>query len=137
MVRATSSPLSISHGTGHHAGVAPVEEVGREVVEEVLLERRDEGEEAVGDGRDGDAEQGREHQGGQVGLGPDDARRVRSAWCAGSARSRQSPGLPPRASEGPRSRRGREGWHQDSPAPGPGVDDPSGPDAAPQGGAAS
>ena len=66
MVNAVNSPHSTNHGTGHHAGAGPPKKLIRQPIEDELLDRRNQGEESVRNGRDGNAQKRREHQRSQV-----------------------------------------------------------------------
>ena len=90
------------HQPGHRppGRGAPGEDVLRQVGEQVLLDLADQGQEAVGDRRDRDAQQRREDQREQVGPGADHRHRVQLPRAvrppcthpAGAARAAASPG---------------------------------------------
>ena len=77
MARATSNPLSVSHGSGHHSGSPWNPTLVREIDEDLVLELGDGVQEEVGDRRHGDTDDGSQEEQDDVAPGPDDRQRVR------------------------------------------------------------
>ena len=92
MARATSNPLKVSHGSGHHSG-SPWNPtlVGRST--KISCWSLDDGvQEEVGNRRHGDTDDGSHEEQDDVAPGPDDRRRVAGAAGAAGAGSAEAAG---------------------------------------------